>query len=365
MKNGSAKSIGIIQIAEHLGISKTTVGYVLSGQAKRRRVADETTKKILDTAKELNYVPHLWARNLARKRTGVIGMVIGGFEYNWAADVYDGVLPVLEENGYLPMTAIHMWDAERNARELRINMARRDEGIICQPLPQCLEAYKNIVKSGVPLVFICDTLKEMPNANYVAWDCAPAARLAVTHLIKTGRKRIGFIGSTLIQTQLVMNRLEAYQKTLWDAGLLCDKNFIQWYPSPSLVRYDWTHDQESAEAASEDTEIKSFLKNFIESNKVDALFFPHDSLALRIYKVFQKMGVRVPDDIALMGMGDTPLSGNFGVGLSTIREPLFQIGTEAANVIIELIRNPRQGPIQRLISGNELKIRNTTSSANK
>ena len=81
MENHNSKSVSIIQIAEALGISKTTVGYVLSGQAKKRRVSDETAKKVLAKAKELNYVPHLWAKNLARQRTGVIGTIIGGFEY--------------------------------------------------------------------------------------------------------------------------------------------------------------------------------------------------------------------------------------------------------------------------------------------
>lgn len=354
------KSVGIVKIAEELGISKTTVGYVLSGQAKKRRVSDKTAQEILETAKRLNYIPHLWAKNLARQRTGVVGMVIGGFEYNWAADIYDGILPVLEEKGYLPMTSVHMWNPERNERELRINMGRRDEGIICQPLPKSLKAYQNIRKAGIPLLFICDTLQEMPDANYVAWDCAPAAKIAVRHLIQTGRKRIGFLGSTLIQTQLVIARCRAYQDTLIEAGLTVDQSFVKWFPSPALVRYDWTHDQESQQTTKEDAEIKDFLVSFIQKNDLDALFFPHDSLALRILKVLQKTTIRVPDDIALMGMGDTPLSGDFGVGLSTIREPLFEIGTAAANAINDLILHPRQAPIQQLIVGNSLKIRRTT-----
>jgi DNA-binding LacI/PurR family transcriptional regulator len=360
MDNQNHKSVSIIQIAEALGISKTTVGYVLSGQAKKRRVSEKTAQIVLDKAKELNYVPHLWAKNLARQRTGVIGTIIGGFEYNWATDVYDAVLPILETKGFLPMTSIHMWDPDRNNRELKITMGRRDEGIICQPLPASLSTYTDISESGIPLVFICDTLKEMPHVSYVAWDCAPAARLAVEHLIQSGRKRIAFIGSQLIQTPLVFSRFEAYRQALLDAGLAFDENLVKWAASPALVRRDWTHDQESLETANEDDEIQLLLKDFILANKIDALFFPHDSLALRIYKVLQKMDIKIPDDIALMGMGDVPLSGNFGVGLSTIREPLFEIGKAAAEAIITLIENPNSDPIQKLVPGNQLKIRNTT-----
>lgn len=354
------KSISIISISNKLGISKTTVGYVLSGQAKRRRVAEKTAQKVFDAAAELNYVPHLWAKNLARKRTGVIGMVIGGFEYNWAADVYDSVLPVLEGRGYLPMTSIHMWNKDRNDRELQMILERRDEGVICQPLIDSRPMYEKYHEAGVPVVFISDTLRNMPQANYVAWDSAPAAQCAVEYLIKTGRKHIGFIGSKLIQTPFVIARFNAYQQTLKEAGIEFDEQIVKWSPSPALVRYDWTHDQESLEAAAEDFEIQLLLKEFIQSSKVDALFFPHDSLALRIYKVLRKMGIKVPDDIALMGMGDVPLSGNFGVGLSSIREPLLQIGQAAAEAMVELLNNPPQKPIQRLIPGNDLKVRRTT-----
>jgi LacI family transcriptional regulator len=354
------KSVSIISIADDLGISKTTVGYVLSGQARKRRVAEKTAQKVLAAAERLNYVPHLWARNLARQKTGVIGMVIGGFEYNWAADIYDAMLPALENQGYLPMTSIHMWDTTRYIKELKITLERRDEGVICQPLPQCKEVYEQFNEANVPLVFISDTLTEMPDANFVAWDCAPAARKAVEYLIRTGRKRIAFVGSSLIQLELVLSRFNAYKQTLLDAGLEYDKKIVKWASSPALVRQDWTHDQESVETATEELEIQLLLRDFIFSNKIDAIFFPHDSLALRVLKVLQKMDIKVPDDIALMGMGDVPLAGNFGVGLSTIREPLFEIGQTAAETILSLIQDPDAGPAQNLIPGNDLKIRRTT-----
>ncbi len=353
-------SVSIIGISNKLGISKTTVGYVLSGQARKRRVAAKTAQKVLDAAAEMNYVPHLWARNLARQRTGVIGMVIGGFEYNWAADVFDAALPALEGHGYLPMTSIHMWDPARNDRELQLSMERRDEAVICQPLAESRAMYERIQDSGIPLLFISDTVPDMPNANYVAWDCGPAARYAVQHLIQRGRQRIGFMGSQLIQTPFVRARFEAYRQTLHDAGLAFNENFVKWSASPALVRYDWTHDQESLETATEDLEIQLLLRDFICESKIDALFFPHDSLALRVYKVLLKMGMQVPEEIALMGMGDVPLSGDFGVGLSSIREPLLEIGQVAAETIVELLQKPILHPIQRLIPGNDLKVRRTT-----
>lgn len=363
MAPNETKSVSIVEIAEHLGISKTTVGYVLAGQAKKRRVADKTAKKVLDAAEELNYVPHLWARNLARQKTGVIGMVIGGYEYDWPADVMGGALPALESRGYLPMTSIHLWDPKRNESELMLSLERRDEGIICQPIPQSVSSYEEVLRHNIPLVFIADTLEDMPNISYVAWDCAPAARLAVEHLIQSGRKRIGFIGSELIVTKLVRDRYQAYKDALEGAGLEFDENLVRWSPLYDWVGWDSLHGGKQNIPQNGDFNVIKTLESLMSSRggSPDALFFPHDSLAITAYRALVKMGIRVPDDIALMGMGDVPLSDDIAVGLSTIREPLEEIGKAAAEVIIELIKNPQKAPVKRLIAGNELKIRKTTA----
>ncbi len=362
MAPNQTKSVSIVEIAEHLGISKTTVGYVLAGEAKKRRVADKTAQKVFNAAEKLNYVPHLWAKNLARQRTGVIGMVIGGYEYDWPADVMGGALPALEDQGYLPMTSIHLWDPKRNERELMMSMERRDEGIICQPLPQCTDAYREVFDHKIPLLFIADTLEDMPQVSYVAWDCAPAAKKAVQHLIEIGRRRIGFIGSELIVTRLVRDRYQAYKDALDEAGIEFDENIVRWSPLYDWVGWDSIHGGQQNIPQNGDFNVIKTLESLMTSRggAPDALFFPHDSLAITAYRALIKMGIKVPEEIALMGMGDVPLSDDIAVGLSTIREPLERIGQAAAETIVELIKDPEQGPIHRLIEGNELKIRKTT-----
>ncbi|MFI4912238.1 MAG: LacI family DNA-binding transcriptional regulator [Sedimentisphaeraceae bacterium JB056] len=356
----SNKSVSIVSIAEEVGVSKTTVGYVLSGQAKKRRVADSTAKKVLQAAKRLNYVPHLWARNLAKQSTGVVGLIVAGYEYNWMTEVMNGLVPILEEEDLIPMSSIHLWDAERNERELNISQQRRDEGLICQPLPECLDTYKGLVSSGTPLLFISDTLEAMPDVSFVAWDCLPAAKVAVEHLVETGRKNIGFIGSSLIDLKFSKRRFDVYWQVLHDAGLELNDSWVNWSNLSQLVRRQGIIE---SSGLSGEVEISAMVKRIFSSNrkKPDALFFPHDSLALQVYKVLLSMGIRVPDDVALVGMGDVPLSDSFGVGLTTVREPLEQIGKAAAETIIELVKNPGSKPIQKLIPGSELKIRRTSN----
>jgi DNA-binding LacI/PurR family transcriptional regulator len=352
MANESDKPVGIVGIAEQLGVSKTTVGYVLSGQAKKRRVAEKTAERVLETAKRLNYVPHLWARNLARQRTGAIGVVIAGYEYEWATEVMRGALPALEVQDYLPFTSIHQWNRKRMEKELMLALARRDEAIICQPLPQCNDSYTKVMEYGTPLVFISDTLEDMPQASYVVWDSLPAVRTAVQYLIKTGRSRIGYIGFDL-GLRYVKARYHTFRDVLASEGLELNENWIE---LDSLERW------QSFVPPADSSLVEKTVERLFTSGKPrpEALFFPHDTLAFMAIKKLNKMGVRIPDDVALMGMGDVPLSDDFGVGLSTVHEPLEEIGRVAAEMVIELIKEPDKGPLQRLIPGTELKIRRTT-----
>ncbi|MFI4912219.1 MAG: LacI family DNA-binding transcriptional regulator [Sedimentisphaeraceae bacterium JB056] len=353
------KRVSILDIAAYVGISKTTVGYVLSGQAEERRVSKKTAEKVLAAADELNYVPHMWARNLARKSTKVIGLIVAGYEYDWATQVTNGVVPVLENKGYMPMTSIHLWDPQRSEREIAISQQRREDGIICQPLPDCIESYKKVITNGTPLLFISDTLEQMPDVSYVAWDSISAAKVAVEHLIQTGRRRIGFIGSSLVDLKYTKKRYLAYREMLEQASLDVDPAWIRWSNLSELVRRKVVL---GADESSSENNIRQLMTDIFEnsSEKPDAFFFPHDSLALQVYKVLLKMGIKVPDDIALVGMGDVPLSDDFGAGLTTVKEPLEQIGKVAAETMLKLIKNPKSKPIQRLISGNELKIRRSS-----
>lgn len=355
----SNKSVNIVSIAEEVGVSKTTVGYVLSGQAKKRRVADKTAKRVIEAAKRMNYVPHLWARNLARQSTGVVGLIVAGYEYNWMTEVMNGLVPVLEEENIIPMSSIHLWDSSRSERELNISQQRRDEGVICQPLPECEETYNNLISNNTPLIFISDTLENMPDVSFVAWDSLPAAKLAVEHIVQSGRKKIGFIGSSLVDLKFSKKRFDVYWKVLKESGLEINDKWISWSNLSQLVRRQGIVEDA---VSSGETVIRELLEGIFEGNsqKPDAFFFPHDSLALQVYRVLLKMGIKVPDDVALVGMGDVPLSDSFGVGLTTVREPLEEMGKVAAESMIELIKDPGCGPIQKLITGNDLKIRRTS-----
>ena len=112
--------------------------------------------------------------------------------------------------------------------------------------------------------------------------------------------------------------------------------------------------------------VERFVEELLERDgpRPDAFFATNDAIALSLLSVLEGSGVMVPDDMAIIGLGDFPISsaygGRYGAGLSTVRQPLVEIGQQAAEVMLQLIRSPRTKPVHRLIESNELVIRRTT-----
>lgn len=340
VKNKPATVSGI---AESLGLSPSTVSFVLTGQADKRRVSPKTADRVRETAKRLHYVPNMWAQSLRRQRTGVVSILLGSLEHGWAQHTVIGAEGVLNEHDYNYIISIHHWDHDREEQELELLLKRKDEGIICQPVLRSRENYYEVIQHNIPLVLL-DILPDMPGVSYVTWDSGPAAKVVVEHLISIGRRRIGFVGAKHYSL-MTTARHRAYQQTIEEAGF---ENRQQ------LQCLDLVFDENSEIV---DT---SSLRRMIENEKPDALFCLNDAIALKTVQLLSNLGIRVPDDIAIAGMGDLPISHDFAAGLTTVREPIPEVGQASAEVLIELINNPQKGPIQKLIKSNDLKIRRST-----
>jgi len=296
---------------------------------------------------QLNYIPNHLARNLRLQRSGMIGVVVSNLRADWAESVMGGMLEVFRPRGYTPFVAIHHFDAELAHKELLACLYRRDEGIICQPMPGERSLYRRLGSQGVPVILLGDRPEDLTEVSFVGWDSDAAARLAVEHLVETGRRRIGFVGVDY-PMEMTQRRYQAYEDVLREASLPCNE---QWIANSPL---DW---------APERIVDWSLARLFdLGPERPDAIFALNDGIALLLLEAMETRGIRVPEDVALIGMGDLPMTGHRGIGLSTVREPCEEMGREAAQLMIDLIRNPETGPVHRLISGQELKVRKTTQA---
>lgn len=334
-----------MDIAERVGVSRTTVSMVLRGEAEKRSISPTTAERVLAAAKELNYIPNQWASNFRRQRSGMIGVVLVDLTWNWAQLAVKGMSAAFQSSDYTPFVAIHDFDQERARRELLSCVRRRDEGVITQPSPGLEDVYERIVEVGLPLVFMGDRPTALPKANCVAWDSAPDAALAIRHLIETGRKRIGFFG---YEYPMPLNeaRFRMYLAVLEEAGLEPEAH---WIARPPI---GWSLDQLTEHA------IDRMFK--AGRSHPDAIFVLNDGLAVPLLDALEVRGIRVPEDAAVIGMGDYPICDHVGIGLSTVREPIEEMGRQAAELMMDLIDKPPADPVQILIPCGKLEVRRTT-----
>lgn len=345
MQPSNGRRATIADIARKVGVSPSTVSIVARGEDKKRHISVATTQRVRDVMAEMNYVHNSTARNFRLQRSGMIGVLLANLRMDWAEAVLGGMLEVFQPNGYAPFIGIHGFETQLARRELLSCAQRRDEGVICQPVPGENENYDRIRQSATPLVFLGDHPPDLPDVSFVAWDSAAAARTAVRHLIETGRRRIAFLGCDY---PMIMSRArhEAYESVLRAAGLCPKPHWV------AVAPLEWSLDRI----------VNWATDRLFPSNREhpDAVFALNDGLALPLLEVLTGRGIRVPEDVAIIGMGDLSMTGHQGISLSTVGEPCVELGKQAAEVMLELISNPGKAPIHRLIPGENLKVRRTT-----
>ncbi|MCX7045422.1 MAG: LacI family DNA-binding transcriptional regulator [Candidatus Sumerlaeota bacterium] len=316
-------------IAQHAGVAQTTVSFVLNGRGRERGIAVDTIDRIERIAKELNYIPNAAARSMGRRRTGLIGVFFPSLNSEWAHNVMVGIQSYLDtQSGYAPLIATHLRDPKLEERNIRRLMEMQVEGIICNPIVQT-ENYQFIRNRGIPLVFVGHTAPGMADGSYVCWDAHRAAYSATRRLIELGRRRIACLAN---QDDLIsQGRYEGYRQAMAEAGL--------------EARQDWycICDRQSP--------IRPALHQMLQTQpRPDAIFATLWPTALAAWDALDLMGIRIPDDIALMTMNENSATRLRMIGISSVLEPAERVGREAASAILELIRNPQSAPIQRLVS---------------
>jgi len=344
----NTKSIATVStIAKSLNLSKATVSLALNDQTKKYKLAESTIRRVKDAARELGYVPNPWASNLARQRSGVISVLLDSLTLDWANCVMQAIDEVVRLKSYTSFISVDWNNPKVFAQEMMAAIKRRDEGVICHSLVGTADQYTTLIKSGIPLVFLADIPEKMIDAegiNTAMWDDGPVVKIAVQHLIETGRKKIAFYGfhNGLISD---MNRFSAYKESLTEAGMSVKNEWVKWGNGIPPLPYSMPLE---------------ILKTLFVNGKEhpDAIFALNDALALGILIEMPKLGIKVPDDVAIVGIGDLMLSRY--MGLTTMREPLSELGRDAAEIVLELIENPKKTPIHRKITCNELIIRSTT-----
>ncbi|QDU33507.1 Ribose operon repressor [Poriferisphaera corsica] len=327
-------------LAKNLGLSPTTVSFVLNGQAKERKISDATVQRVLEYVREVDYVPNALARGLRQKRTHAVGVVFPHLRGDWAHRIMQGIVDVLGESRTVPLIVCHHGSGEHEIELLKSLVERRVDGIICNPIADGFRRYRQVIERGTPMVFLGDSPRNLDEISYVGWDPG-AVEIAVKHLIELGHKRIGYLGIK-DDRKMARMRQQAFRQTIEEAGLKCRDGDI--VLNDAGVEFDH--------------EVDRLISG---EDGCTAMFALYDDIAISVLTYLRNKGVRCPEDVSLATIGDAPLVSAPGYEITTVHAPVEDEGRAAAECLNELIKQPKRGAIHRIVPGGYL-IRGATTT---
>src|SRR6476659_4582094 len=328
----------MIDIARDLGVSLMTVSKALRSHTD---ISEETRKRVMKRARELDYRPNWVARSLVTRRTYVIGLVIPDLMHSFFAEVAKGVTRKFEPLGYQIIISNSEENPEVEERQLELLISRNVDGLIvasAQPNGR-RGLFATLGSRKVPYVLV-DRMPSGLEAHFVGVKDEEIGALATGHLIEQGCRRIAHIKGPAVQTGT--GRLRGYQRTL-------AKHKLQ--APPEYVISGQHSDSSGYEA----------MRHLLTLNPPpDGVFCYNDPVAAGAIKAVLESGLRVPNDIAIIGAGNVHYSDLLRVPLSTIDQSSLAIGEKAAELLVRCIETKTPTPTQRILIAPRLVVRESS-----
>lgn len=335
------------QIAEKLGISITTVSKALKEYPD---VSKKTRKLVRETASMLNYKPNSFAVNLRTKESKIIGLIIPVIVHHFFSSVIKGIVAQAEKKGYLVIILQSNESYELEKKQIDLLLSKRVDGILISLANETADFkhLNQVISQETPLVMF-DKIAKIVKCSKVIIDDRKAAYKATQHLIDIGCKRIAhFRGPLLPQNSI--DRFLGYKKALIDNNLEYD---------PSLV-----YICECGEMSFE--EGKKNASQLLKDHKdIDGIFINTDLVAIGAMTELIKQGVKIPDDISVVGFSNWFMASIISPSLTTINQPGLEMGKNSFKLLYKEIKERKKKKTinyKELVLETELVIRDSTKS---
>src|SRR5690242_750413 len=328
-------------IARDLGVSVVTISKVLRNHPD---VGDETRERVLARVKELDYRPNLAARSLVTGRTYLVGLVVPDLLHPFFAEIAKSLSEALRESGYYLIVSSSDEDPDLEEQEISQLLARRLDTLIVASCRSTVELFFRIEKQNTPYVLI-DRILPGLSAHFVGVDDEAVGMLATKHLIDIGCKRIAHIRGPEISPGI--RRLEGYKQALAHAGMKVNEDYI----IPEL-KGDVETKRRGAEAMAQLLSCKP---------RPDAVFCFNDPLAMSAMSHALDTGVRIPEDLAIIGCGNLHYDDSLRVPLSSIDQHSRTLGAEAARITLAILSAKIKPKPESVVLQPQLVVRRSTA----
>lgn len=335
--NNRSHKVTLVEVAAEAGVSFGTVSRVINNDV---HVRPETRKRVLDTMSRLKFVVNRQARSLAGGKSNIIGVLVPDLGTGYIGEITHGIDIELAENGYDLM----LFTTHRTAAKEAIyvaNLAQDTVDGLLLVLPRNPVDYTGtLTERKFPFVLIDHqgTGEDCPAVGATNWQ---GAYNATDYLIRLGHERIGFITGWL-DLGAAVDRLEGYKTALRTNHIAIDPELISEGTFNQLDGY---------------TGANSFLEL---ENPPTVIFASNDVMAMAAMDAVREKGLRVPEDISILGFDDIPQASLVRPALTTVRQPLEQMGRVATQMLMEILKHPDNKP-KRIELPTELITRDSTA----
>jgi LacI family transcriptional regulator len=324
----------LADIARALGVSKMTVSRAINNHPE---ISPETRSRVLEAAQRMNYRPNQYARALTTNRSFLLGVVVPDLMHSYFAEICRGIESVAKPLGYQNLICSTDEDAPNEQVEIGALLPRTDGLILASSAaPGDTKFYRRIIREGAKLVLMDRQLEGLRSPT-VTTDDVKVGMLATEHLINLGHQRIGHLKGTVAST--AARRLEGYKKALAKHRLTLNE---------SLVRECGFTEKDGYESMS------AWLR---EGSVPSAIFAANDPAAIGAMSAVTEAGLRIPEDVAIVGGGNIHYGDMLKVPLTTVAWSTLEMGQAAARLLIELVEGKKGRKEHHVIVEPELVVR--------
>ena len=341
--------VNLRMLAEHLDLSQTTVSLVLNDSPSAKSIPQDTRNRVIEAAKRLNYRPNYFARSLRQSRSMSVGVLAPDLSEGYFTRVMSGVVEELTRARYFFFTACHDWNKEMIEQYPRLLVERAVDGFLLLNTPT------DAIDVPVPVVAI-SAHSPAANVTNIVLDHYLAVRQALSHLHDLGHRRIAFMRGPRAIPDSEFRWIEI-QKVAKEMGLRIDPALV--------VRIDaagWSTKAGHHPMAPE-IGFKPMKALLEKTRDFTAVFCFNDIAAIGAIRALKDSSLSVPGDVSVVGFDDIQSAAYSTPSLTTVRQPLFEMGQRGAQVLLERIADKEKVFPCEIVMAPELIVRESTGPA--
>jgi len=338
--------VNLRMLAEHLELSQTTVSLVLNNSPSAKSIPQETRDRVTEAAERLNYRPNYFARSLRQSKSMSVGVLAPDLSEGYFTRVMSGVVQELTAAHYFYFTACHDWKRELIEKYPRMLVERAVDGFLLLNTPA------DHIDVPVPVVAI-SAHSTAENVTNIVLDHHLAVEMALKHLYGLGHRRIAFMrGPRAIPDSEY--RWESIQQVAREIGLKIDSALVIRIDSAGWSMKDGYHPM------APEIGYKPMQALLEKTHDFTAIFCFNDIAAIGAIRALKDAGLRVPEDVSVVGFDDIQSAAYSTPSLTTVRQPLTEMGKRGAEILLERIANRDKEFPSEIVMAPELVVREST-----